>query len=399
MHDMPPPEQNTPRVSIELKERALAAAGEGITIVDARLPGMPLIYANPAFEKLTGYSREESIGYNCRFLQGPETDPKATETIRRAINSKHGCVVEILNYRKDGTTFWNRLSITPALNEANEVTHYIGIQSDVTARRRAEEKLAIANREMHRDLEAAASIQQSLLPTVAPKLTAMEVAWQYRPSKEIGGDTLNVLRLDARTVAFYLLDVSGHGVPASLLSFTLAHTLSNFPEQSCLFDAADGGWIPATPSKVAARLNQRFKLDPEAPQFFAMFYGLLDESTRTLRYVLAGHPPLVVARANGDVGFLFSNGPPVGLLEDAEFPEQDLSLNPGDRLFVYTDGLNEAMSPDGRELQFERIGEVASATRRQPLEAGVKALVALAEGWTGGEPQDDVSVLALSCVR
>ncbi len=140
--------ENTPIIKDDLKERALAAAGEGITIADARLPDMPLIYVNPAFERVTAYSREEAIGYNCRFLQGPDTDPKAAETIRTAIREQRGCVVEILNYRKDETPFWNRLTITPVYDSSGILTHFIGVQSDVTERRVAKEKLAAAYRDM-----------------------------------------------------------------------------------------------------------------------------------------------------------------------------------------------------------------------------------------------------------
>jgi phosphoserine phosphatase RsbU/P len=393
------PGDNRDQVTGELKERALAAAGEGITIADARLPDMPLIYVNRAFERLTGFTREEALGSNCRFLQGPATDPAAAATIRAAIRNRRGCQVEILNYRKDGTPFWNRLTITPVHDDTGTVTHFIGVQADVTARRLAEEGLAAANREMQRDLEAAARIQQSLLPVAVPELAGMDVAWSYRPCKELGGDTLNILRLDARTVALYVLDVSGHGVSASLLSFTLAHMLSPLPEQSWLFDQTDRGWRPAAPATVATRLNQRFQLDPAAPQFFTMFYALCDEVDRTLRMVIAGHPPLVLIRASGESELFFANGPPIGMLPEFDYVQQELPLQTGDRVFVYTDGLNEALSPDGSHLDHERITDVASSTRTESLQTAVQALVALAEQWTGGELQDDVSVLSLMRVR
>jgi phosphoserine phosphatase RsbU/P len=260
-------------ISNDLKERALAAAGEGITIADARLPDMPLIFVNPAFEQVTGYSREEAIGYNCRFLQGPDTDPKAAETIRTAIRE----------------------------------------QLDVTARRLAEDRLAAAYRDMQRDLEAAAQIQQSLLPGSIPEIAGFDIAWSYRPSKELGGDTLNIIRLDDTTVALYLIDVSGHGVPASLLSFTLAHTLSSFPEQSFLFDINGKKQRPANPSTVATRLNQRFQLDLGAPQYFTMFYALIDKQNKLLRCIVVGHPPIVVVRSDGSSELLYANGPPIGV--------------------------------------------------------------------------------------
>ena len=94
---------------------------------------------------MTGYPIAEVLGRNCRFLQGPDTDPAAVAEIRAAVADERECIVEILNYRRDGTTFWNRLSITPVRNEPGEVTHYIGVQSDVTARREAEHGLRRAN--------------------------------------------------------------------------------------------------------------------------------------------------------------------------------------------------------------------------------------------------------------
>ena len=109
----PPGGPEGPAGWLALKDRALDVSAEGITIADAREPDRPLIYANEGFERMTGYPVEEVMGRNCRFLQGPETDPSAMAEIRAALAESRECVVEILNYRKNGSTFWNRLSITP----------------------------------------------------------------------------------------------------------------------------------------------------------------------------------------------------------------------------------------------------------------------------------------------
>jgi phosphoserine phosphatase RsbU/P len=101
------------QAQLELKDRALAASAEGITIADARLPDQPLIYANAGFERLTGYSVAEVLGRNCRFLQGSATDLATLDELRTAIGQEREVTVQLLNYRKDGTPFWNRLSITP----------------------------------------------------------------------------------------------------------------------------------------------------------------------------------------------------------------------------------------------------------------------------------------------
>ncbi len=217
-----------------LKERALASTAEGITIADALAPDRPLIYVNEGFARLTGFSVEETIGSNCRFLQGPDTDPAAVKEIRDAIAQERYCDVELLNYRKDGTTFWNRLSITPVRNAAGQTTHFVGVQSDVTRSRIAEQNLLAANEtlrsanaKMQRDLRAAARIQHAMLPKPAQYLTGADISWAYLPCDELAGDILDIFPIDASRVAFYVLDVSGHGVQAALLSTTLSRCLSS----------------------------------------------------------------------------------------------------------------------------------------------------------------------------
>ncbi len=124
-----------------LYDRALAATSNGIVIADATLPDKPIVYCNPAFEKITGYDRSEIIGHNCRFLQGPDTDRTALDQIRVALQEQHDCKVILKNYRKDGTFFWNELTISPVRDSNGLVTHFIGVQSDITDRKQAEEAL------------------------------------------------------------------------------------------------------------------------------------------------------------------------------------------------------------------------------------------------------------------
>ncbi|WP_293128595.1 PAS domain S-box protein [Microcoleus sp. bin38.metabat.b11b12b14.051] len=124
-----------------LYDRALAATSNGIAIADATLPDKPIVYCNPAFEQITGYDRSEIIGHNCRFLQGPDTDRAALAQIRVALQEQHDCKVVLKNYRKDGTPFWNELTISPVRDSSGIVTHFIGVQSDITDRFQAEEAL------------------------------------------------------------------------------------------------------------------------------------------------------------------------------------------------------------------------------------------------------------------
>lgn len=125
---------------LNLKSAALQAAGNGIIISDARAKNNPIIYCNEAFQEITGYTSEEILGNNSRFLQSDDRDQQGIAQIRRAMIYGESCQVTLRNYRKDGSMFWNELTINPIRNLEGEVTHYIGIQSDITQRRMAEEE-------------------------------------------------------------------------------------------------------------------------------------------------------------------------------------------------------------------------------------------------------------------
>ncbi|UCE69078.1 MAG: PAS domain S-box protein [Flavobacteriaceae bacterium] len=123
--------KNTQQI-LDLRNRALEAAGNGILISDARLPDMPIIYSNEAFSRITGYAREEVLGKNCRFLQGADTDREKVRAIREALEKGVPSRVVLRNYRKDGSLFWNELTITPIEDAGGGVTHFIGVQNDVS---------------------------------------------------------------------------------------------------------------------------------------------------------------------------------------------------------------------------------------------------------------------------
>ncbi len=110
-----------------------------VTIADMTLHDAPLTYANDAFLKATGYQRDDIIGRNCRFLQGPDTDPEAVRAMHDAICRGEALELELLNYRKDGRAFWNRLHLSPVFSESGVLNAYIGIQHDVTEERAARE--------------------------------------------------------------------------------------------------------------------------------------------------------------------------------------------------------------------------------------------------------------------
>ena len=127
---------------LRLLERAVTASTNSIVISDPNLPDDPLVYVNPAFEETTGYAAEEALGCNCRFLQGEDRDQPAVEELRRAVREGRHYTVVLRNYRKDGSLFWNELSIYPMRDEEGRVINFVGVQNDVTERIRTEEALS-----------------------------------------------------------------------------------------------------------------------------------------------------------------------------------------------------------------------------------------------------------------
>jgi PAS domain S-box-containing protein len=119
---------------IHLRNVAIANVGCGVTIADARLPDMPLIYVNKGFEDMTGYSAREAVGRSCRFLQAYDRDQSHLAAVRDALHNGQSCNVRLRNYRKDGSLFWNELHLSPVRSEQGELTHFVGIQLDVTDR-------------------------------------------------------------------------------------------------------------------------------------------------------------------------------------------------------------------------------------------------------------------------
>ena len=163
-----------------LLDRAVAASPNGIVITDPKLPDNPIVYVNPAFEKISGYSAEEVRGRNCRFLQGDHRDQPALGELREALAEERVCRVVLRNYRKDGTPFWNELYISPVHDQEGTLTNFVGVQNDITERRSIEEglrdseerDLLLVKEQLARTEAVEARRRLALLAAAGPALSA-----------------------------------------------------------------------------------------------------------------------------------------------------------------------------------------------------------------------------------
>jgi sigma-B regulation protein RsbU (phosphoserine phosphatase) len=279
------------------------------------------------------------------------------------------------------------------LKRAVERVHRL--ERDLAERNRA---LETANQRMQADLSAAARIQEAMLPASVPDRPQAKFAWMFKPCGDLAGDALNVFALDENHIAMYVLDVVGHGVAASLLSIAVSRVLT--PERNSFLVRLTNeppGYRLLPPGEVAGQLNRRFPFDSGTEQFFSLLYGMIDLRTLEWRFVCAGNPgPIHVGRGGAEPRVIAAHERlPIGI-GDRTYPEHLMKLEPGDRLFIYTDGIPEAMSPSKEPFGTQRMLDSLASSHALSLEESLESLWNEVERWRATSAgQDDASVVAV----
>ncbi|MGI9212955.1 MAG: PAS domain S-box protein [Methylococcaceae bacterium] len=367
---------------LRTQERAMESASVGIAICDARQYGYPVIYANPALSDITGYARDELVGNSLKMLQGPLTESWAKESIRTNLQTGMPCKVLICNYRKNGTPFWNELLLSPVRDQEGTVTHYVGIQSDVTDQLQMTE-------ERHQ-LEIARQIQLSLLPKKSISLPGMEVAGLCLPTAQVGGDYFDYFNR-GDWLDIVIADVSGHNVGAALIMTELRSALR---AGLYLTDSIHPDYSPAY---VLGVLNELLYEDLNAAELFiSMFYLRYDLRTRILYYANAGHNRvLLVRQGSGDHEELDAEGMILGVQPRLNFDEREVILEPGDRLLLYTDGAVETQDKTGDFFGIERLAKVFIHNRELPPDENLHSIQQALNAFSGQTDfRDDITLVS-----
>jgi sigma-B regulation protein RsbU (phosphoserine phosphatase) len=265
------------------------------------------------------------------------------------------------------------------------------------ARLSVERQLRHTNERMKSELEVAAQVQRALLPSSLPDVSTLQFGSRFRPCETLAGDIFDVFSLNHSWVGLYALDVSGHGVAAALLSVRVHRLLSPTQGRSSIVrEYVDTSYKPVPPAEVFRQLNQRFPMELTTGQYFTILYGIVNIETMEFRYACAGHPAPAFLPRNRDGQVLSGEGFPVGLVRRAEYEEYDeysIKLAAGDRLYVYSDGVTEAMDEDGKEFGKQRLVQILDSQRTASLEESLSALLEQVEKWSSGSLADDVTIV------
>lgn len=370
--------------------------------------GISLVRPDGTFE-LTNRALCDFFGYDAETLSSktwreliPDDDLAADlENIRDMLAGR------IENYRltkryihADGHTMWGDLSVSCIRDAEGRVERFISqiidVTAEVEARRQIEEQNE-KNRRLTRELRAqtdrltaeldsAAAYIESLLPK---DLDAgpVRVTSRYQPSLELAGDSHDYNWIDDDHLIVYLLDVSGHGVAAALQSISVHNMLrsASLPHE-----------IMLAPERLLAELNQHFQMDRQGGNYFTMWYGVYQKSTRTLRYASAGHPPALMSTADAEPVQLDTEGVPIGMFDHTVFPASTMTVPPGARILLYSDGVYEWTLPDGQLWSVEAFIDMCNGHAASAPDWSLDSLMdVLRARLTVAEFEDDCSMVLL----
>ncbi|WP_257265235.1 PP2C family protein-serine/threonine phosphatase [Endozoicomonas sp. ONNA2] len=251
---------------------------------------------------------------------------------------------------------------------------------------------------IEKDLESAAETQARLLSEPA-KIQSVDFNWYFKPSRILGGDMFGYQALDGETLGFYQLDVAGHGIPSALFSFSLNNTLRENGGGSVVKQSVSEPpfYQVKQPDEVLVSLNEQFQAKPEAMLYFTIAYGLINSRTGSVTLSQAGHPSsLWLQRGSKSVEKINCDGVPIGMMPGMTYENVTIQLQPGDRLFLYSDGVTECENNTGEMFGEDRLVSSLQAAFDHSIEAMISGVEQDITNWTGADVfEDDVTYLVL----
>ena len=265
-----------------------------------------------------------------------------------------------------------------------------GLQQEVNLLRGRDESLNFYMHRMDEEMRLAARLQQDFLPKSLPQLGPVFFHTIFRPAGYVSGDLYDVMRLDEKHVGFYMADAVGHGMPAALLTMFMKNALTTK-------EIIPDGYRLLKPSQTMARLNDVLVSQHLSHATFATaIYGLINTETLELTFARGGHPCPMLMRGAGEIQTLdTADGSLLGIFENENFGDCSVKLEPGDRLFLFTDGVEVAFSNDNTPDP-ERWREELVSRQSLTTNAMLGELVQRLDGEAGSlQPKDDLTIIAI----
>ena len=251
-------------------------------------------------------------------------------------------------------------------------------------------------RELEEYQHSAAQIQKALLPRNFPELSNLHFSWRFLPCEKVGGDLFNVLRITDDTVMAYLLDVSGHGISAAMVTVSVYQSLSPFVGQIIKKPTDKPPYFRLlSPGEVLHKLEKEYPFE-RFGKFFTISYLLINTRTGLVQFSNAGHPPPLLVRKNGPSETLSAGGSIIGTGCSGPFDEGTTVLQPGDRLYLYSDGVIEHANQDGSLFGQSRLFRKLESLKILPLEPSCEKIIESLRNFSQGDPlKDDVTMMGI----
>ncbi len=283
------------------------------------------------------------------------------------------CAVEGLVAEEIALTPYSHFAV-PYWNAAMMFGFYLAVTLLLVALRKS----------LSHEAELAREIQKNLLPGSLEISPSTTIAAAWKPSVHVGGDYFDVFPLGRDQIGFCIADASGHGMPAALL-------MSNV--QSAVRLLAND---PIVPQDLCSRLNRQAGRSFRDEDFVTLLFGILHTPTGRIVYSNAGHNPPMIIRGSGEVEVLWGGGIPLGVVESWDYPEQSVSLQPGDKIFLYTDGVTEARNLSGELFGEDRLMELLARNPSHGPEQIKNSVLEAVEDFSQGAYGDDLALLCIT---
>lgn len=355
-----------------LNHHVLESMGDWVRVVDSK---GNVIYANKAMKDSFDYDLEGSPCYKIH-----NRDEACGFCIsKRSIDNK-----EIVQKEEVIDGKYYSIKSSPVLDLAGNAVAAVEVFRDVTRERKLELQLIKKNAKMSKDLLFAKRLQSRILPEKGIYNT-IDIDYLYEPSEVLSGDMFDIYYIDDEHIGIYISDVVGHGITASMMTMFIRQTMRSIKED--VFD----------PSIALTELHKNFMtLGLRADKYFTIFYGVYNLKNNHFRYSNAGHNCIPIKYNLDQINLLKTTGLPISMIfNEIYYEENEITLNKGDKILFYTDGIMEVRNSEGAEFGLERLMDTIKNNKENVLNAVMEDV----EKFRWGEQQDDVAMILMDILR